>query len=130
LIMDVFKILALCLTAAAVCLVLRQKNPEYALFVACGSAIVITVYLLKSIWAPIETIRYKIEAYGIETEYFKTALKAVGIGYVTSFIADACRDSGQASLAGKAELAGKCAIFILCCPLMLSVLETAVGFIK
>lgn len=128
--MDIFKILALCLISAVFCLVLRQKNPEYALFLAIGTAVIITAVLLKSISAPIETIKYKLESYGIEIGYFKTALKAVGIGYVTSFIADVCRDSGQASLAGKAEFAGKCAIFILCCPLMLSLLETAVGFIS
>lgn len=127
---ELFKILALCLTAAAVCIVLRQKNSEYALFVSVAAAVAVTVLLLKSISAPIETIRYKLEACGVETEYFKIALKAVGIGYVTTFIADACRDSGQVSLAAKAELAGKCAIFVLCCPLMISVLETAVGFIK
>lgn len=127
---ELFKILALCLTAAAVCIVLRHKNSEYALFVSVAAAVAVTVLLLKSISAPIEAIRYKLEACGVETEYFKIALKAVGIGYVTTFIADACRDGGQVSLAAKAELAGKCAIFVLCCPLMISVLETAVGFIK
>lgn len=127
---DIFKILGVCLVTAAVCLVLRQKNPEYSLFTAIAASVTVMLMIFKNISAPIEVIRYKLEAYGIETGYFKTALKAVGIGYITSFIADACRDSGQTSLAGKAELAGKCAVFILCCPLMLSVLETAVGFIK
>ena len=63
-------------------------------------------------------------------QYFSVALKAIGIGYITGFIADACRDGGQASLAGKAELAGKCAVFILVLPLIASILETALGFLK
>ena len=71
-----------------------------------------------------------IEDYGIETEYFKVAIKALGIGYITSFIADACRDSGQSSLAAKAELAGKAAIFVLSLPLLISVLNIAVGLIE
>ena len=75
-------------------------------------------------------IKSYIEAYGIETEYFKVALKALGIGYVTSFIADTCRDSGQTSLASKAELAGKTAIFVLSLPILVSVLNIAVGLIE
>lgn len=127
---DIFKILGVCLVTTAVCLVLRQKNPEYSLLVAIAASVTVMLMIFKNISAPIDVIRDALEGYGIETGYFKTALKAVGIGYITSFIADACRDSGQTSLAGKAELVGKCAVFILCCPLMLSVLETAVGFIK
>ena len=57
-------------------------------------------------------------------------LKAVGIAYITDFVADACRDAGLASVASKAELVGKSAIFLLSVPLIMSVLDTAIGFIK
>ena len=127
---DVFKITALCLVAAAICVILRQKNAEYALLVSIAAGIAVTAVVLKNISLPLKSFSQAISSYGIKTEYFKVALKAVGIGYVTDFIADACRDSGQTSLAAKAELAGKSAIFLLSVPLMLSVLETAVGFIK
>jgi stage III sporulation protein AD len=127
---ELFKILAICLVAALLCIVLKPCNGEYAFGVSVIAGIVITYLLLKIISAPIETIRLKLQSFGVETQYFKVALKSVGIGYITNFIADACRDGGQVSMASKAEFAGKCAIFILCCPLMISVLETAVGFIK
>ena len=71
-----------------------------------------------------------LSAYGVEAEYFKVALKALGIGYITSFAADSCRDAGQSALASKAELAGKCAVWMLSLPLVVSVLKIAVGFIK
>ena len=127
---DVFKILALCLTTAAFCVIIKQKNSEYALLLSIAAGVCITLLLLKNITAPIMAISERLDEYGVQGEYFKVALKAVGIGYVTSFIADACRDSGQTSLAAKAELAGKCAMFLLSVPLIISVLETAVGFIK
>ena len=127
---DVFKILALCLTTAAFCVIIKRKNSEYALLLSIAAGVCITLLLLKNITAPIMAISEKLDEYGVQGEYFKVALKAVGIGYVTSFIADACRDSGQTSLAAKAELAGKCAVFLLSVPLIISVLETAVGFIK
>lgn len=126
---ELFKILAICLVSAVLCIILKPRNGEYAFAVSIAAGIAVTFLLLKIISVPIETVRLKLESYGVETQYFKVALKAVGIGYITNFIADACRDGGQVSLASKAEFGGKCAIFVLCCPLMISVLETAVGFI-
>lgn len=128
--MEIFKILAICLISAVLAIVLKQQKGEYALIVALSGGAVVTLYVLKGVWTPIEYIKARLLSCGVKTEYFAVALKALGIGYVTGFIADACRDSGQASLAAKAELAGKCAIFILSVPLISSVLETALGFLK
>ncbi len=128
--MEIFKVLAICLITAVICLVLKQQKGEFALLVSIIACALILIFLIKNIIVPITALSQKIESYGINTAYFKTALKALGIGYVTTFIADSCRDSGQASLASHAELAGKIAIFILSVPLILSVMETALGFIK
>ena len=128
--MEIFKILAICLISAVLAIVLKQQKGEYALIVALAGGAVVTLYVLKGVWTPIEYIKARLLSCGVKTEYFAVALKALGIGYVTGFIADACRDIGQASLAAKAELAGKCAIFILSVPLISAVLETALGFLK
>ena len=127
--MEIFKILAICLISALLAIVLKQQKGEYALVVALAGGTVVILYVLKGVFEPIEYIKARLLSCGVKTEYFAVALKALGIGYVTGFIADACRDSGQASLAAKAELAGKCAIFILSVPLISAVLETALGFL-
>ena len=127
---DVFKILGICLVTAVFCIIIKQKSGEYALLLSVAAGVCIGMMVLTNIDAPISFLKQQLEEYGIKTEYFKVALKALGIGYITSFIADACRDSGQTSLASKAELAGKTAIFMLSVPLIISVLKTAIGFIK
>ena len=128
--MELIKVLGFCLISAIICLVLKQQKSEYALIVSIAASVLILILLIKNIFVPISIIEQKIESYGIDSDYFKTALKALGIGYITTFIADSCRDAGQASLASKAELAGKISIFILSVPLLLSVMDTALGFIK
>ena len=128
--MDIFKILAICLITAVLAVVLKQQKGEYALLAALAGGAVVAFYILKSISAPIEYISARLQSLGVKSEYFTVSIKALGIGYVTGFIADVCRDSGQASLAAKAELAGKCAIFILSLPLITAVLETALKLIK
>jgi len=124
------KVLALCLVAAVLCVVLNRGGSEYGMLIAIASGVLIAFLLFKNIASPILVIKEKLEEYGVESEYFKVALKAVGIGYITSFISDTCRDCGQTSLALKAELAGKCAIFLLSVPLIISVLQIAVEFAK
>ena len=128
--MDIFKILGFIFIAAALCIILKSYKTEYALVLAVCSALVVLTLIIKNITAPLNLIKDKISESGIDSSYFKVAVKALGIGYITSFIAEACRDAGQNSLALKAELAGKCAIFILSVPLILSILETALGFSK
>lgn len=128
--MEIFKILAICIITAVLAVVLKQQKGEYALMVALAGGTAVILYILKGVLAPIEYINSKLVNSGVNTEYFAVALKALGIGYVTGFIADVCRDSGQASLASKAELAGKCAIFIISLPLVSAVLETALSFLK
>lgn len=127
--MDIFKILAVCLVTAVLAILLKQYKAEYSIAAVLGGGIIVIAFILKNISAPIEYLKNELEASGINTDYFKVALKALGIGYITGFIADACRDSGQNALASKAELAGKCAIFMLCLPLISSILQTALGFI-
>lgn len=127
---EIWKILAICIIGAILSIILRQKSAEYAFAVVLVTGIVVLTFVLNAVSAPIEEISQKLAGYGVEIQYFKTALKAVGIAYITDFIADASRDAGQGSIASKAELAGKVAIFILSVPLLISVLDTAIGFIK
>ncbi len=126
--MNIFKILGFIFIAAVLCLILKANRPEYALAVSIIAVLAVFATVLKSLVSPLSLIEQKIEKSGIESDYLKLALKALGIGYITSFIAESCRDAGQNSLALKAELAGKCAIFILSVPLILNILETALGF--
>ena len=127
---ELIKVLAIVFISAFICVVLKQKSPEFSLILAVVSTVFSVFIILRQISEPINEIKSALLSYGVELSYFKVALKAVGIGYITSFVADACRDAGQNSLAQKAELVGKAAIFILSVPLVLSILDTAVEFIN
>lgn len=127
---SVVKILGVLLISAVLSVTLKKENPEYALLVGLSAGIITMFLIFASLGDSIAYLIEKIESYGIKTEYFSVALKALGIGYITSFVADACRDCGQTSLASKAELAGKTAIFIISLPLLITVLDIAVGFLK
>ncbi len=128
--MDIFKILSLIFITCIICIILKEYKKEYAIMISVCCGIVVLTLVIKNILSPLSVLEQKIESYGIDNSYFKVALKALGIGYITSFISESCKDAGQAALAVKAELVGKCAIFLLSVPLVLGILETALGFIK
>lgn len=123
--MELTQILALCMVAVIAVIFLRQYKPEYAIVCAAASGVVILLMLVGKIRT---SVRGFYELFGDNSQvsyYFKVALKALGIAYLTGFVADMCRDFGQTSLAAKAELAGKFAIFLLAVPLLEALLGLA-----
>lgn len=128
--MDIVKLLCIIFIATLICVIFKQYKPEYATLIAICTALLVLTAIIGTLSTSLSVIEQKLADCEIDGGNFKIALKALGIGYTTAFVADACRDAGQSALATKAELAGKCAIFILSVPLMLNILEIALGFIK
>ena len=127
---EVFKILGICIVGSAISIILKPKSGEYSFVLALATGIIALTFVINAVSKPISEINDRLLVSGVKTEYFGIALKAVGIAYITDFVVDSCRDAGMTSIASKAELVGKTAIFTLSVPLMMSVLETAIGFIK
>ncbi len=128
--MEIVKILVLIFLCAVICIIFKSYKPEYSFLIIIFCSVIVLSFILKNLITPLSLIEQKISQSGINSGYFKTALKALGIGYITSFVSEACTDAGLTALAAKAQFAGKCAIFLLSVPLVLSILETAIGFVK
>lgn len=123
--MDILKTLGICLIVAVLCVLLRQYKPEYALLISALGGTMLLLFLVGQIVPAFSTLKTFLSRFGLEAFYFTVALKAVGIGYITQFIADTCRDAGQGAIASKAELAGRSGIFLLSIPLLQKILELA-----
>lgn len=126
----VLKILGICIIGSAISIILKPKAGEYSYILSLAIGVIALTFVINAVSKPISEINERLSVSGVKTEYLGVALKAVGIAYITDFVSDACRDAGMTSVASKAELVGKAAIFTLSVPLMMSVLETAIGFIK
>lgn len=128
--MEVFKTFAIIMVCAVLCIIFKSYKAEYSLFIGIACSVMVLTIIISKILVPLSLIEQKIEQSGIDNNYFKVALKALGIGYITSFVSQSCKDAGLQALSLKAELVGKSAIFLLSVPLVLSILETAIGFVK
>ncbi|MBQ0084450.1 MAG: hypothetical protein KBS52_06795 [Clostridiales bacterium] len=128
--MDIFKIVFVLLFTCIAAVILSQYKKEYSVAVAVAGGCTVIFFTVKNICAPVAEVIGILKDFGIKNEYISVALKALVIGYVTKFAADTCKDSGQTSLASKAELAGKAAIFIITLPVLISTFNTIFGLIK
>lgn len=122
------KVLSLLLVTAALSVVIRGRAAEYSFLLTLACAAAVLLFLLSETFPYINKVADIFRSSGNETVYFKVALKALGIAYITNFAADICRDFGQSALASYAELAGKFAVFALSVPMMCAVLQTALKF--
>lgn len=128
--MDIVKIFAFCIVAAILSVVLKTGRSEFSFLISVLTVVIIISYFLSKMFEPIEALLQKLDDYGVEPTYFKVALKALGIGYITNFAVNICKDAGQTSIAAAAEMVGKGSIFILSMPLVINIIDLALGFIK
>ena len=127
--MKIFSLLAICLISAVLALVLGQYKKEYAAIISIGAGVIIFVSVISSIASPITTLVNNLQSAGVDVELFFVALKALGLGYITQFVGDTCRDFGQTSLAAKAEFVGRVSIFIISLPLANTLFDAVVSLV-
>ena len=121
--MNIFAIAGIALTGVVLALVLNENKKEYSVYIIAACGLLILLSVIPVFNEAIGFIKSLISSSGITNENISIVLKAVGIGYVTEFAADVCRDAGTASLASKVELAGKLIIVVMSFPLIGQLLE-------
>lgn len=120
---EILKISALCLISAFLAVLLQGYKKEYSFILSVAAAVAVFYSVLSKLTGPVLDFLDIVKNSGTDTSYINICLKALGIGYITEFIADSCRDFGQSSVAAKAELLGKCAVLLLCIPVLKQILE-------
>lgn len=114
--MSVFMVFGIMLAGASAAVMLRQTQPVLAMLLTAAVGVVLLAMILGELMPLIERVERLFDG-AIGNDRVAILLKAVGIGLVTQFAAELCRDAGESSLAGKAELAGR--VLLLLCGLPL-----------
>ncbi len=128
--MDIFKMVALGITAVTLAVLIKDKRPEMAILVSLAAAMIIffsVVPYLKTIVVMFKDISNRV---GLESKYIVIVLKVIGIAYAAQFGAELCRDAGENSVATKIEFAGKVIIVTLSMPIMYRLLEIVESILR
>jgi stage III sporulation protein AD len=111
------------LIAAAICILLRQYKPEYALFVSLMAGAAMLALLLGDIESVLGEITAMLSSGLIEDSDSQILIKALGICFLTQIACDTCKDAGEAAISSKLEIAGKIAVLAVSLPLFRQVLS-------
>ncbi len=117
------------IAAALVAQLIRKTNPEISSVLLIGVGVLIAAAVVAQILPLTTQIRIFLDRAGVNTEYAEILLKSLGVCLLVQFAADACRDAGESSLAGKIEFAGRVSVAVLALPLFRAVIDLAVSLI-
>ncbi|MFD2925935.1 MULTISPECIES: stage III sporulation protein AD [Halobacillus] len=127
--MGILQIVSLGLVATLLIVLLKEQKTSIAFLLLLITVIIIFTTVLDQIKYIFSLLQYMADQAKVESVYFKTILKIIGIAYITEFGAQLIRDAGLNALASKVELVGKLFILMLAIPIITAVIETILDFI-
>ncbi len=127
--MDVFKLAAFGILAAALVALIRAHKPEMALPVAVTAGVILLVFVVSELTGVVDGVRGMATSFGIDLTYIEVLIKIIGIAYVAQFGAEICRDAGDGAMASKVELGGRVMILAAALPAAVALLKLVAGLI-
>jgi len=121
--MEIFQIVVLGIVVLIILTVVRETNPEIAVILSLVTGIIIFVSILPKLSSVVEVLNSLARKSGLDTIYFVTTLKIIGIAYITEFGSQLCQDANEKNLASKIEIAGKVMIIFLSIPIIIGLVE-------
>ena len=127
--MDMMTVTGLAVVAVALGTMLKQKSPEYTLFISLTAGILILGMIVAAAVPLFERMQALFAQTGAKAEYVQVLFKSLGLCFITQIACDACRDLGESAITSKVEAAGKISVLLISLPLFEQILNIASGLI-
>ena len=121
--MEIFQIAGIGILATIIVIILKDSRPEFALYISIVTGVIIFSFVLNKLVYVVDVLRVLSSKANMETTYFSTILKIIGIAYITEFSSQISKDAGEGSIAMKIELGGKVLIMVLAIPILLALMD-------
>ena len=121
--MNILSIISIALVSVIIINLVSKYNTDFSIVATVVAGIVLLVSIVGYFTDIIDKFEDIVTLTGINNDVFSVVLKIVGLGYVTQFSSDICRDFGVVSIAQKVELAGKIAIFAVALPIVMGMIN-------
>lgn len=127
--MDILKIVGIGLIATTLSVVLKQQKAEFAMQVSIVTGLVIIFFVLDELSYVVKILEDLSRRANLNSLYFSTVLKVIGIAYIAEFGSQISRDAGENSIASKIELGAKVIIMMMSLPILMSILDLIIKII-
>ena len=124
--MEIEKILAIGIVASIISLLLKNKNPVFAILVSLSAITVISLFSLSGLSEILDSFLDIFSDSGIKKTHFLSIIKVLSIAYATEIISSLLSDAGENGVAKNIELAGKIAVLILTIPNVLELMTVII----
>ena len=122
--MEIFQIAVIGIVAVILALVVKPFHGEYVIYIAIAAGVVILFLVAGYMEDVLAVVRSLADKTGLSSQTLGILFKIVGIGYITEFAAQICKDAGQGAIGMKIELAGKILIIAVSLPIFTALLDT------
>ncbi len=126
----IFKIAVVAVAGAVFSSLLKESRPEYVLPLQLGLVAIIISFVISAASKRLGDFFDGTLSSLVEESYITVLLKGAVVSAACTVCASLCRESGNKALADTVELAGRIMIILFCVPLIESVVETALMYIK
>ena len=126
----IFKIAVVAVAGAVFSSLLKESRPEYVLPLQLGFVAIIISFVISVASKRLSDFFDGTLSSLVEESYITVLLKGAVVSAACTVCASLCRESGNKALADTVELAGRIMIILFCVPLIESVVETALMYIK
>ncbi len=118
------------IVAALLAALFKNKNQEYATYIALSAALIIVGIIVTKLSTVIGVVRQLGSYIMLDNEYLTVLFKLAGISYVGEFAASICLECGHKTLANQIEIASKVIILTMTLPVLLTLITTIERFLK
>jgi len=101
----------------------KKNNAEFGLYIGIAASIVIFFIIMDKLGVIMDLLSTLTNLINVSDIYLKILLQIIGIGFITEFGAQLCKDAGQQAIASKIEMVGKIMILIISMPVILSIVN-------
>jgi len=127
--MEIVQIVGLGLVGTFLTVILRDRYEEYSMLLRVAIGIIVFLLVIDYLRAVLGVVTDLARGSSINWVFLETLLKIIGVAYLAEFAAQVCNDAGEHSTASHIQLAGKLVVLVMAVPIIVSVLETVLGFL-
>lgn len=127
--MDIVKISLLGMCGVILGFFFKGTRPEYVTFVTMGIGVIILGLAVGKLQYLFEMLNRLKNSLPVDSSYFGTLIKMIGITYIGQFSAGICKDAGHQATGAQIELFCKLSIMVLSMPILLAILDTIQEFL-
>ncbi len=120
----------LAIIGAVSALLMRTVRREYTAMIGIATAVLLLVEGLIRFTGLSETFGRLGDVYGVPSSLIGSALRILGIAYLTDFGVNISKDAGQTAIAGTLEIGGKILVLSCALPSVVVLIETGAALIR